>query len=76
LKYLEELSNGECFIFESSYWILTSDFKSNGKKLCYNLNSGSPRWIDPTDIVDLSPIYVLDKENNVIPIKEYKNVST
>lgn len=73
MKYIEELSSGETFQLESEYWIITSDFKSNGKRLCYNLQSGFPSWMEANAIVDICPIYTLDKSNNILPIKEYKN---
>jgi hypothetical protein len=73
LKYLEELTYGETFKIDNSYWLLTQDFKSNGKKLCYNLQSGYSKWFEGNTIVDINPIYALDKDGNIIPIKEYKN---
>jgi hypothetical protein len=73
MKYLEELSSGETFQFDSENWIVTSDFKSNGKRLCYNLKNGFPSWMDANYAVEISPIYTLDKNNNILPIKEYKN---
>jgi len=72
LKYLEELKNGEVFSFKQNYWLLTSDFKQNGEKLCYNINNGCSGWFKPDIIVDVSPIYILDNNNNIIPIREYK----
>lgn len=73
MKYLEELSHGETFKIDNTYWLLTSDFKSNGQKLSYSLKDGNPKWFDSNTIVELSPVYSLDKENNILPIKEYKN---
>lgn len=73
MKYLEELSVGECFQIKQSHWLLTSDFKSNGKKLCYDLSTGYPQWMDGNTIVEISPIYSLDKDNNILPIKAYTN---
>lgn len=73
MKYLEELTHGETFKIDNTYWFLTQDFKANGKKLCYNLQSGHAKWLEGNTIVDVSPIYALDKDSNVVPIKEYKN---
>lgn len=73
MKYLEELTSGQTFKIDNFYWILTSDFKANGKRLCYGLKDGYPKWLDGNTIVEINPIYGLDKDNNIIPIKEYKN---
>ena len=73
MKYLEELESGESFVLDSKYFIVTTDFKSSGKRLCYNLTNGNPQWIEPNIVVALEPIYVMDKENNVLPIRNYAN---
>lgn len=73
MKYIEELKNAETFKFEDQYWFLTGDFKSNGQRLCFNMNSGLARWLKASDIVEITPVYTLDKENNTVPIKEYHN---
>lgn len=52
---------------------MTSDFKNNGNRLCYNLNEGYPKWFEANEVVDVSPIYILDKDNNILPIKNYTN---
>lgn len=72
MKYLEELSHGESFTYENNIFLLTSDFKKDDTKLCYNLSSGFAKWIKSDAIVDICPIYTLNKENNIVPIKEYK----
>jgi len=73
LKYIEELSCGETFKFNDNFWLLTSDFKSNGKKLCYNMQNGNAKWFNGNDMVDFIPLYSLDSDNNIIPIKKYDN---
>lgn len=72
MKYLEELNIGESFFFEDQVWFLTSDFKLNGDKLCYNLANGFPKWINSSSIVEVTPIYYMDKDNNITPIKIYE----
>jgi hypothetical protein len=71
MKYLEELSCGETFVSDNNYWFLTCDFSSQGKRLCYNMNSGYAKWLKPDIMVEICPIYTLDKDNNIIPIKIY-----
>lgn len=72
LKYLEELSHGETFKHEDKIWLTTTDFKKNGQRLCYNVENGFAQWFDSTIITEILPLYYLDKDNNVIPIKQYK----
>lgn len=77
MKYIEELYAGQCFDHKDNYWITTIDFKSNGKRLCYNLKSGVPSWFDSDTIVDDIQIYTMDEKNIIIPIKETeKNATT
>ena len=73
MKYIEELQNGETFSFKESYWLMTADFKNNGNRLCYNLDTGTSKWFKSNDIVNINPIYYLDAQNNICPIKIYKN---
>jgi len=80
LKYIEELVPGNCFIYNNNYYVLTIDFRSNNKKLCYNLQNGSPIWLSEDTIIDNIQIYTMDDKNNITPIKETpkmdaKNVS-
>jgi len=70
MKYLEELNCGECFEFNNSYFILTHDFKKNGDKLCIKLNTGSNHWMRSDSIVKIADIFTMDKDNNIIAIKE------
>lgn len=73
MKYLEELSIGDTFFFDEDLFILTPDFKASGHKNCINLNTGFARWLSDQTVVYLSPIYRLDADNAVVPIKIYKN---
>ena len=70
MKYLEEISTGECFVIGNEYFITTSDFKKDGSKLSYRLDNGFPQWFNNTVIVEDIQIYRMDKQNNIIPIKE------
>lgn len=72
MKYIEELSNGDCFTLSSSYYIVTSDFKKDGRKLCLNLKTGLLHWIKPDESVDEIDIFTIDKDNNILAIKERK----
>lgn len=69
MKYIEELNCGDTFSFKDHIYLLTSDFKSNGQKLCYSLINGFPVWLNSDAIVNSEPVYILDQNNNTIPIK-------
>jgi hypothetical protein len=70
MKYLEELQHGDCFINNKNQkFILSSDFKNNGYKLCLSLQNGYPSWISSQEIVEPLALYSLDKDNNIIAIK-------
>jgi hypothetical protein len=73
MKYLEELTPGESFTLDNVLFVLTSDYKATNKKLCYSLINGSPRWLDDKSVVEICPLYTLDKDNNVIAVKSSKN---
>lgn len=69
MKYVEELNVGDCFEFEKNFYIKMVDFKQNGTRCCANLKTGCVRWINENSIVQINPIYTLDKDNNIIPMK-------
>lgn len=72
MKYIEEIEAGDSFLIDDKPYLLTIDFKNSGYKLAYCLENGCPRWVKNTDIVELMPVYKLDKDNNIIAIKETK----
>lgn len=72
MKYLEELQIGDCFFVNDNYFIVTADFKKDGKKLCINLKTGYGKWLDPNETISNIDIFTLDKDSNVIAIKERK----
>lgn len=72
LKYLEELSNGDSFSVDDKIYIISADYrikKGNTQRECIEIASGNKRWFEGGEIVNLEPIYTLDVENNIIPIK-------
>lgn len=72
MKYIEELSLGDTFLYQDQLLLLTSDFKANGSRLCYSLTNGLPIWLSNQTIVEHNPVYSLDKDNNTIPVKTTK----
>lgn len=69
MKYLEELSVGDTFQLNSQVLVITSDFKKNGDRNCVNLSNGLSRWIGANTVVEVCPVYILDKDNNIVAIK-------
>lgn len=71
MKYIEELDTGTTFEKNGVVYLLTSDFKKD-YKLAYCLKNGFSRWFKNDDIVEIALLYLLDKDNNFIALKETK----
>lgn len=69
MKYIEELSVGNTFTMNDGLFILTTDFKGNGDKYCICLSDGTVRWLPSNAVVEVCPIYTLDKDNNILPVQ-------
>jgi len=69
MQFIESLDNGTCVNISGSYFIVTSDRKSNGNRMCVSLNSGSIRWIDPSTMVEPIDIFTFDSESNILAIR-------
>jgi len=76
MKYLEELISGDCFSLEDNNYIVTTDFKKDGKKLCVNLKTGFSNWIKPDETVETIDIFKFDKDSNIIAIRERNKDNT
>ncbi len=77
MKYVEEIQYGDCFNYENKYFILTADFKKNGDRLAVCLSDGTSKWIQSNDIIQPIDVFTLDKDNNIIAMKEReKNAAT
>lgn len=72
-KFIEELSIGDFFEVENKKYILTSDFKKNGDRLCVDIDNGSCRWMKPDCHANVLSLYTMDANNNFMPIKEIKS---
>jgi hypothetical protein len=72
MKYIEELSAGDCFEQSGQYYILSSDFRANGKRMCLSLFNGFSHWMDGDCIVNQTDLFTMDKESSIIAIKERK----
>lgn len=69
MKYLEELNSGDCFSLNRQVFLLTSDFKKDGRRLCFSLSDGFPQWFSGGETIEINPVYSLDADNNIVPIK-------
>lgn len=69
MKYLEELNPGDCILWNTEYYVLSSDFKTDGSRMCISLKTGFCRYIKSDTIVSNAPLYTLDTESNIIPIR-------
>ena len=75
-KYIEALSNSDCFTYLDKSYVVTCDFKKNGDRCCVDLNTGFLNWLKGNTIVNESSLYSIDKDNNFYPIKNTTNVQS
>jgi len=71
-NYLESLNNGDAFSLENNFFIVSCDFKKDGSRLCVCAKTGNTRWYASNTIVNSIQLYTLDKDNNIIALKESK----
>jgi hypothetical protein len=69
MKYLEELNPGVLFSYNETYWVVTSDFKKNGDRMCISIKDGFPSWMSSNTTVQEVDGYVLDANNNFVAIR-------
>jgi hypothetical protein len=69
MKYIEELKSGDTFSFNDQFFLLSSDFKKDGKRSAISFENGFAQWFRSDEIVNETPIFYLDENNNTIPIK-------
>lgn len=72
MKYIEEIGCGDCFEINNKYYLLTQDFKKNGDRLCMSLEDGFVKWFQSDTIINPIDIFTMDKDNNILAIKERK----
>ena len=71
-KYIEELNPGDSFTHLEEKYLLSYNFKKNGDRSAINLRNGQSQWFISNQIIDVIQLYYLDKDNNIIAIKEVK----
>lgn len=75
MRFLEEIIGGDCFLLDSKYFILTSDFKKSKKetlKLCISVADGMCRWFAENTLVEPVPLFTIDMKGDILAIKETK----
>lgn len=73
MSYLiEEIENGDSFEANGSHYIITCDFRKNGNRLAVNLRNGGSEWFEPNTIVDKISLMFVNRDNNMVAIKETK----
>lgn len=75
MKYLEELQPSDCFTNGGEVFIVSTDFKRSGDKICISIKNGSVRSFAADLIVEQTHLYLLDADNNIIPIKPIEKES-
>lgn len=76
MKYLEDIAYGDCFTINGCNYIKTTDFKKNRDSLVINLSNGQSNWMKPDSIIESIDIFTLDKDSNVIAMKERSSDDT
>lgn len=69
-NFIEELDSGDCFNNSNELYIVTTDYKKDGSRLCINLKNGFNRWFKPDTIINKVGIFYTDAESNIVAIKE------
>jgi len=72
MKYLEELLIGDCYTHSGKQYIITTDYKKNGSRLCICLIDGTTYWAPSDLMIDPIDIFTVDKDSNIVAIKERK----
>lgn len=70
MKYIEEINAGESFSYRENTFIMSSDFRKNGDRLCLSMLDGNTRWLGPSEIVEQVVLYTIDKDSNLVKIRE------
>ena len=73
MNYIEELKGGDTFSDKEDKFVITTDFKKNGSRLCINLADGTQRWLESSHIIAKFSVYYIDNDSNIIPLKQDSN---
>jgi len=76
MNYIEELEPGQAFVYKDQSYVLTSDFKKNGDRLCFSPVNGQSRWLGGGEMVDALVLYTIDKDSNLVHLREQDSNDT
>ena len=80
MKYIEEIQPGDIFIWKKQRYVLSSDFRpfknNKTRHMSVSIDSGTCKWFQSTEEVEILDLYYRDKDGNILLVKEYKNDST
>jgi|LakMenE18May11ns_1017448.scaffolds.fasta_scaffold9957858_4 hypothetical protein len=76
MKYIEELNNGDKFLYQNYCYLLTIDYRQINKQIqrcCVNMHNGSISWLNNSTIIDQISVFYQNQENLLVEIKNEKN---
>jgi hypothetical protein len=68
--YVEEIPCGRTFVFSDELFLITSDSKKDGSRLCISMQNGNSRWLKPNLVVKTISLYFINNDNNFLPVYE------
>ena len=80
MKYIEEISPGDIFIWKNKRYILSSDYRpfKQGKTrhMSISIENGTCKWFASDGTIEVAELFYRDKEGNILLVKEFKDDST
>ena len=67
-NFIEQLSAGSIFEFNSNIYILTHDFKKNASRLAVCISDGLSNWLPPETIVRTKDLYSINHDGHFVKI--------
>lgn len=60
MKYIEELQNGQIFVYNTIFYVLSNDFKIKNNlayHMCIAISNGGIHWLEANTIVEIVPLF-------------------
>ena len=80
MKYIEEITPGDIFIWKNKRYVLSSDYRpfKQGKTrhMSISIENGTCKWLPSDEMIELAELFYRDKECNILLVKEFKDDST
>ena len=68
--YIEEIPSGRTFFYNNELFLITTDIKKDGSRLCISMRNGFVRWLKANTVVKTVSLYYINNDNNFLPIYE------